>query len=143
MVPKVLIEDDPTIRGLLLTALKRQPLLVEGVGDGAVALEKMRVSRYSVVVLDLMMPRMNGGEFLDTYVTVTTDRPVIIVVTAFGDSAARSLVRGKAHVILRKPFDLNDLVAIIRDCAVAHLAATFEEPQFAEDQQGGRVPTVT
>lgn len=124
MIPKVLIvEDDPAIRALIAAALKREPIAVETAADGLYALEKMRESRYAVLILDLMMPRMNGADFLAAYPAITDARPLVFVVTAFDHATAVKLIGDQAHVILRKPFDLECLADVVRECAFA-IAAT-------------------
>jgi DNA-binding NtrC family response regulator len=68
---------------------------------------------------------MNGADFLTAYPAVTDAQPVILIVTAFDQATVTKLVGDKAHAILRKPFDIERLVDVVRDCAVAHDAATI------------------
>src|ERR1043166_3213040 len=87
----LVVEDDDTIRRLLIEYLKQHALLtVEGARDGIEALHFVSQRPYAVVILDLMMPKMSGGDFLDSLTAMTKDPsiqslgapPAVIVVTA-------------------------------------------------------------
>ncbi|HEV2722936.1 MAG TPA: response regulator [Thermoanaerobaculia bacterium] len=118
-LPKVLIvEDDLAIRGMLAAALGRQGLAVDGAGDGIIALEMLAAASYAVIVVDLMMPRMDGFAFLDAFAKLDLPlRPLIFVMTAYDDAALLKLNGTLVHGYLRKPFDVEQVVKIIRDAA--------------------------
>jgi CheY-like chemotaxis protein len=118
----LVVEDDDTIRRLLMEILKQHSLLtVEGARDAIEALHLISTNRYAVIVLDLMMPKMSGIDFLDSLNALASDpsagsiqqQPSVIVITAAAESdvpaatvAARSpLVRE----VLRKPLDVLGL----------------------------------
>ena len=62
----LVIDDDLAIRVLLQAVLKRMNFHVELAEDGAVGLEKLRQNgSYDLILLDLMMPRVNGYEFIE------------------------------------------------------------------------------
>lgn len=139
--PKVLIvEDDSAIRTLMVAALRREPLDVHTAGDGLAALELVRVHDYAVILLDLMMPRLNGFEFLESFTAVRPDATsVIIVMTAFDASAVKRLGSMRVQAILHKPFDVERVVEMVRDCAMLHRQYTSETKRelatFAEQSQ--------
>ena len=118
-VPKVLIvEDDMAIRTLVVAALKREPIDVHTAGDGLAALECVRANDYAVILLDLMMPRLNGYEFLESLDSVRGGiEPVIIVMTAFDTASLRRFPGSRVHAVLHKPFDVERVVDLVRDCA--------------------------
>jgi two-component system alkaline phosphatase synthesis response regulator PhoP len=119
--PRVLVvEDDVAIRSLLVAALRREPFQVDTAPDGASALQMTGAFEYAVIVLDLMMPRLNGFEFLDLFhATTPAPRSVVLVVTAFDDVKLAKLPAGRVHGIIRKPFDVMQLVTIIREVAAS------------------------
>jgi CheY-like chemotaxis protein len=121
-VPKVLVvEDDTAIRTLAVAALKREPLEVHTASDGLAALECVRANDYAVILLDLMMPRLNGFEFLEHLDSVRGEaEPVIIVMTAFDTASLRKLPPNRVHAVLHKPFDVERIVDLVRDCAFVH-----------------------
>ncbi|HEX8408468.1 MAG TPA: response regulator [Thermoanaerobaculia bacterium] len=126
--PKVLIvEDDSAIRTLMVAALRREPLDVHTAPDGLAALEHVRVHDYAVILLDLMMPRLNGFEFLETFTAVRPHATsVVIVMTAFDASALKRLGNMRVQAILHKPFDVERVVEMVRDCAMLHSQHTSE-----------------
>src|SRR6185369_3213704 len=102
-VPRVLVvEDDDAIRTLLAAALRREPVEVDIASDGAAALQMTRGAEYAVIVLDLMMPRLNGFEFLEAFHRATPKhRSVILVITAFDDAKVAKLEARHVHAIVR------------------------------------------
>lgn len=130
--PKVLIvEDDSAIRTLLVAALRREPLEVHTAPDGVIGLEQVRANDYAVILLDLMLPRLNGFEFVESLDSVLRpgSAPVMIVMTAFDATAVKRLGAMRVQAILHKPFDIERVVEMIRDCALLHQEHTGEEPR--------------
>ena len=118
-LPRILIiEDDVAIRGMLTAALGREALLVDSASDGLAALEKLATSTYSVIIVDLMMPRMDGYAFLAAFRDLNLPaRPLIFVMTAYDDGALLKLDATLVHGYLKKPFDLETVVKVVRDAA--------------------------
>jgi DNA-binding response OmpR family regulator len=125
-LPRILVvEDDEAIRSMLVLALRRQPLAVDPAVDGAAALELCAKHDYAVILLDLMLPRLNGIEFLQAFRAASPlAKTVVILLTAFDDNAIRRLDTEYAHAIVRKPFDVNLLVEIVYETATGHAAHT-------------------
>jgi CheY-like chemotaxis protein len=119
--PSILVvEDDPAIRAMLLSALRRESLHVESAVDGMDGLQKAKEHDFAVVVVDLMMPRMDGFAFVEELRLLRTDlRPIVFVMTAYDDAMLHRLEPGTVHAYLRKPFDVSLLVEMVRDCAEA------------------------
>src|SRR5215204_5490225 len=61
----LLVEDDPAIRGLLSLTIEGEGFHVQSAGDGLEALDKVRHERPDVIVLDLVMPSMDGRTLID------------------------------------------------------------------------------
>ncbi len=117
--PRVLVvEDDPGIRMLLSAAFRRQNLEIEVAEDGLQALRMCEAYEYAVIVLDLMMPVLNGFQFLDAFERATPEaRSAIFVVTAFDDRMIGNLSSPLVHAIVRKPFDVVQLSVTVREVA--------------------------
>jgi two-component system OmpR family response regulator len=132
--PKILVvEDDDAIRTLLVAALRREPFEVHAAANGAEALELTRASEYAVILLDLMMPCCNGVEFLQAFHEGAPEsRTVIFVMTAFDDVMVRHVAPNLVHAIVRKPFDVPQLVAMVREVA---LTRTPRTPESAADHE--------
>jgi DNA-binding response OmpR family regulator len=139
-VPKVLVvEDDNAIRTLVVAALKREAVEVHTASDGLAALECVRANDYAVILLDLMMPRLNGFEFLESLDSVRGDaEPVVIVMTAFDTTSLRKLPPNRVHAVLHKPFDVERVVDLVRDCAFVRRGESPEADAAKSD-----VPPIT
>ncbi len=112
-VPHVLVvDDDAAIRELISDLLCLDGFTVSAAPDGAQALEAVRRQRPDVVVLDLMMPVMDGHAFLRTIRQVGdwASIPVVIV-----SAVAAEIERAAhlAHARLSKPFDVDELLLIV------------------------------
>lgn len=113
----LVIDDDLAIRVLLQAVLKRMNFEVEMAEDGVAGLEKVtRAKRYDLILLDLMMPRLNGYEFIDRMATYQGERPHIIVFTAAGKRGVDKIPSQSVCDAILKPFDLDRFIEIINDC---------------------------
>jgi CheY-like chemotaxis protein len=113
----LIVDDDDPIRALLVTVLHRRGFQADSARNGVEALELLALYRYSLVILDLMMPRMNGYEVLDHLAEMPpTSRPLVLVITAgMGQRAFdTSFVIGT----IQKPFDIELLVDTVAGCLV-------------------------
>ncbi|HEX2836469.1 MAG TPA: response regulator [Thermoanaerobaculia bacterium] len=115
---RVLIADDDfSIRQLVCTIVKREGLEVDCVADGAEAIEKLQEHEYAVVLLDLMMPRVDGFgvvEYLRHH--PPTHKPVVLVVTAYADQKFKEVDPNIVSGVLRKPFEVAELGTVVRLC---------------------------
>src|SRR5205085_970822 len=114
----LVIDDDLAIRVLLQAVLRRMKFEVELAEDGAVGLDKVRKDgTFDLVLLDLMMPRLNGYEFIEKISEEMPDRrPHIIVFTAAGKRGVEKIPANAVCNSILKPFDLEKFVEMIRDC---------------------------
>ena len=114
-VPRVLVvDDDPPIRALVAKILNRANLAVETAADGEEAISKLRTGTYDAVVLDLMMPKIDGAGVIDFIGTLAGLKPAVIVASAGEPSVLHRLSSSVVHSIVRKPFEidvLGDLVS--------------------------------
>lgn len=110
----LVVDDEPTIRALVAKIVERAGYSVDVARDGADAIAQLEQRSYAVLVVDLMMPILDGYAVIDWVKQHATPKPAIIVVTA-GDSAAmRRLDGAVVHSVIRKPFDvdvLSDMIA--------------------------------
>ena len=111
----LVVDDDDAIRALLSTVLKRRGLRVDGARNGAEALSRLGECRYSLILLDLMMPIMSGYQVLEHLADESASvRPLVIVLTAGLESRSldTTFVVGTVH----KPFDIEMLVDTVMGC---------------------------
>ena len=104
----LVVDDDAAIRRLLMATLSRSGYVVCEAKNGREALDEMRAGRSDLVVLDLMMPEMNGWEVLAVRAADETLRriPVIVISANRGPAIAEAVANGIC-ALLPKPFDLD------------------------------------
>jgi DNA-binding response OmpR family regulator len=121
---RVLIaDDDPAIRSLLKVLVERAEFEADFAKDGAEAIEKLLNFDYLVLLLDLMMPRVNGYEVAQELLRMSR-RPAVVVLTALNRPKFADLDGRVVHAILQKPFDINALGETILNLANDMLNAT-------------------
>lgn len=121
----LVVDDDDAIRALLTTVLKRRGLRVETARNGAEAVTKLGESRYSLILLDLMMPLMSGYQVLEHLGDESAaSRPMVLVLTAGLEPRGfdTSFVVGTIH----KPFDVELLVDTVIGCLSVSPALPLE-----------------
>jgi len=110
----LLVDDDPSIRRAIERALTAARFRVVTASDGVEALERLRSERAQLIILDLMMPRMDGLEFRvhqsrdPRLATIPT-----VVMTAFEKLSERMERFGPTSVCIQKPFRIKELVRIV------------------------------
>jgi CheY-like chemotaxis protein len=115
----LVVDDDPAIRGLLADALRGAGLCVDLAAHGREALDAVRARRPSTIVLDLMMPIMDGFSFMEAcHHEQLCDNVPIVVISAVHDALER-IREAPVHACLAKPFDLEDLVRTVNRFARA------------------------
>jgi CheY-like chemotaxis protein len=121
-------DDDQSIRQLVCTIIRRERLEVDCVADGVEAIEKLREHEYSVILLDLMMPRANGFDVI-AYMRENpgAHKPIVLVVTAYADQRFKEVDPAIVAGVLRKPFEVADLGNLIRLCVTGYDAAKARE----------------
>jgi DNA-binding response OmpR family regulator len=110
----LLADDDPSIADTLAPFLERAGFHVLTVSDGAAALDKVHSHHPALVILDVLMPRMDGREVLRRIRRGNLWIPAILL-TQVGESSERALALEEgADDYLNKPFDPHELLARIR-----------------------------
>lgn len=116
---RVLVVDDDQITIVRVSrALEAAGFLVDAASDGTEAIELIRAIDYDVVLLDLLMPRLDGFGVLRF---MSEERPDLrsrtIVVTALLDESSGDANLAGTYGIIRKPIDDRKLPAYVRECA--------------------------
>ena len=108
----LVVDDDEHILALLGEALGLEGYEVMGALDGAAAVSAIRRSRPDLILLDLMMPVLDGFSFLDLYRQLPGPHAPVIVITAAAREA-REEVAGKADEVIPKPFSVDHVLRIV------------------------------
>lgn len=113
---RVLVADDePQIANLVKQALLLDGHLVTTCGDGVEALKALNGARYSVLVLDILMPRKTGVQTLLDLREAGDEVPVVLM-SSFISEEARTACEGLERVaFLQKPFGIQELRDVLRD----------------------------
>ena len=75
----LIVEDDPAIRRLVEKLLVRNKFEIDAASDGRTAMQKLQTQHYSVLVLDLMVPEVNGFEIIDYVKKEKLHTPIAVV----------------------------------------------------------------
>ncbi len=109
----LVVDDEPAIRALVAKIVERAGLPVDAASDGAAAIDMLESREYAVVVVDLMMPNVDGYGLIEYLKKRSSERPAVIVVSAGESAALRQLDGSMVHSIVRKPFDIDVLGDLI------------------------------
>ena len=119
----LIVEDDPAIRRLVEKLLARHHVKIDTASDGRMAMQKLHESRYSVVVLDLMVPEVSGFELIEFLKTQSWSTPVAVV-SAVSQQALKNLDLDVVKLVISKPFDVDEFTkAILTLCRESEEAA--------------------
>ena len=127
-MPILVVEDEPRILAFLRRGLEAQGFVVDVAADGATGLRCARSHRYDLVILDLLLPGLDGLSVLRELAAMEPQLPVLIL-------SARSDLRTKlrgfelgARDYMPKPFSLDELIARVRAQLRATGAGEPEQP---------------
>jgi CheY-like chemotaxis protein len=114
----LIVDDDPGIRLLLVTYLRRRGFQLLEARNGREALAEMRAGDADLVIMDLMMPEVSGWDVLrERAADRSLEQIPVIVITAnnLGDVAAE-IADKDVYAVLGKPFDLDILLQTVTAC---------------------------
>lgn len=129
----LVVEDEPDLLDSLAKALREEDYAVDTAADGEEGLYKATEARYDAIVLDVMLPKIDGWKVLERLRAETNEaiaRTPVLMLTARDRTADR--VRGLdtgADDYLVKPFDLPELLARLR--ALIRRSAGLATPAIA------------
>jgi DNA-binding response OmpR family regulator len=113
----LIVEDDPAIRRLVEKLLSRRDVDIDTAHDGREAVRKLGTQRYSVLILDLMVPELDGFEVIEFLKRENVKVPVAVV-SAVSQQALTRLDRDIVKLVIAKPFDVNEFTnAVLALCA--------------------------
>lgn len=111
----LIADDDPETRNVLSTVLSRRGLAVDEADNGRNALQLMTGTAYAVILLDLMMPGVDGFAVLEA-LRAMKESPVVLVVTGADRSVVDRLDTTRLHGLIRKPFDPDEVADLVVAC---------------------------
>jgi len=113
-VKRILVaEDDATTRQWIVGILRAEKFAVTAVADGRAALQKLRQSKFDLVVLDVWMPKMNGLDVLAAMHRKKAPPKVIVITSDDTPGTLLAAVREQAHNYLAKPVERQTLLTLV------------------------------
>ncbi|MBA3483552.1 MAG: response regulator transcription factor [Pirellulales bacterium] len=109
----LIVEDEPDLTRVLRQALTESGFSVDTAADGEEGLWKAKQTDYDAVILDLMLPRMQGGEVLRE-LRESKITPVLVLTARDAPTDKITNLNLGADDYLTKPFDLDELIARVR-----------------------------
>lgn len=109
----LLVEDEERIRKVINIIIRGEDILVDEAEDGAQAVDKISKNDYDLVILDLMIPEIDGFGVLDRIRNEerTRELPVIIVSARTSDKDILDGLKGGANYYIPKPFEPQELIS--------------------------------
>lgn len=128
----LIVDDDPHTRLMLSIALQPEPYLLDLVGSGAEAVERVRCGAYSAALLDIRLPDLDGLTVLTQFHELDPKLPVILL---SGQTTVETLIEAlnlSAFAYVSKPYDLEEIKGTVRRAVAARaLAAKAEQMEAA------------
>lgn len=106
----LVVEDDDATQQMLRAMLRRHDAAVEAAFDGETAIERLRAAEFDTVILDLMLPRMNGFQ-VASVIRALDPRPKLIVLSALAREFRDRFPEDT--VMLQKPCVIDELVTAL------------------------------
>jgi DNA-binding response OmpR family regulator len=138
----LLVDDDPTLLAVLARRMAREGYEVLTAPSGAQALQQLEQRWPSLLIIDLMMPGMDGFE-LCARVKRIADLPIIVLSAVDASEAKVRALEDYAEDYITKPFDPDELVArvqrVLRRSATGHSQVVLDGGDLQIDLTGRRV----
>jgi CheY-like chemotaxis protein len=112
----LIVEDDPLMSRMYQKIFSFEKFEVEMAGDGVSGLEKVATFNPTIILLDVMMPRMNGLEVLDKLKSnpATKAIPVIMLTNLAGQQDAEAaMVKGAVKYIIKSEHEPKEVVDLV------------------------------
>jgi CheY-like chemotaxis protein len=119
----LIVEDDPLMNRMYQKIFKFEQYDVQTAGNGEEGLEAARKLKPTVILLDIMMPKMNGLQVLEKLKSDPDTRgiPVIMLTNLAGEKDAETaLLKGAVKYIVKSEHDPKQVVSIVKEIIAAH-----------------------
>jgi DNA-binding response OmpR family regulator len=111
----LIVDDDDLLSEMLKMTLELEGYAVATAPNGAEGLEQVKAHRFDLIILDLVMPKMDGVKFLRVMNDSMADRPPVLVISASAGNQLGDQHRALGVVgVARKPLDPAGIVSRVR-----------------------------
>ena len=111
----LVVDDEPFVRRFAARVLQEEGFVVREAGDGEQAIEIVRAGGVSAVVCDVVMPRLNGVQVMETLARSHPQLPVVLM-SGYAALELQGLGIAAPCALLTKPFSADRLVEEVRRC---------------------------
>ncbi len=126
----LIVDDEPPIRKLLRMGLATQGYAITEATNGRTALEALAQATPDLVVLDLGLPDMAGGDLLRRIRTAYEAVPIVVLSSRDDERTKVEMLDAGADDYVTKPFGMNELLARVRAALRHRLLVQGERPVF-------------
>jgi CheY-like chemotaxis protein len=110
----LIAEDNQDSQSLLQTILESEGFIVTAASDGEKAIDILQEIKPDILITDLMLPSVSGGDLIrHVRQTAELSKIPIVVISAYGDHYESDALAAGANVVLKKPLDSNALIDAI------------------------------
>ncbi|HUP27305.1 MAG TPA: response regulator [Chloroflexia bacterium] len=114
----LVVEDESYLCELISDVIESEGHTARRASNGLEALEQVRLKKPQLILLDLMMPIMDGWEFMEALrANPEWDGVPVVIITAIYD-VKRTQEETGAKAVITKPFDIDQITEIVRDYSV-------------------------
>jgi DNA-binding response OmpR family regulator len=112
----LIVEDEELLRDTYNLILSSEPYSISIAADGEEALALCEETVYDLILLDLMMPKVDGVAFLEQYGKKETPMPPVIILSnlSSGDELARALTLGARKNVVKADMSPRQLLSLVR-----------------------------
>ena len=117
MAKILIVEDDPLMARMYQKTFTFEQYEVEVANDGEAGLEKAKTTNPNMILLDIMMPKMNGFEVLERLKSDTTTKnvPVVMLTNLAGEQdAEKALAMGAVKYFIKSEYDPKQIVDMVK-----------------------------
>ncbi|MFA5156093.1 MAG: response regulator [Candidatus Omnitrophota bacterium] len=111
----LVIDDDKVVRDFLVRFLELKGMAAVAVATGQEAIEEIKKKAYSIVLIEVKMPGMDGLETLIELKKVNTGVKYVMMTGDYTDLRIKSAEREGALICMKKPFDIAELSQVIAE----------------------------
>ena len=116
----LVVDDDDSTRSFLLIVLKQAGFAADAAASGREALSRLETTNYDAVILDVVLPDISGMEVMRQMESRGRHTKCVVLMSAGAESMLDHAPPALVHTKLRKPFNINEVVAAVRGCVESH-----------------------
>jgi response regulator RpfG family c-di-GMP phosphodiesterase len=123
----LVVDDAPTTRSFLLRFLKQYYAQVEEADSAEAALQKIHEKKYAVILSDIVLPKLSGVEMMSYVKNIAPHSVIVLFSGKLSAEYAVSALRAGAFDYLTKPFDAEQILAVVERAAEHYELKCFKD----------------